>query len=590
MRPLDPRLLRYARAAAGYLAVCTALGVVVAVCVVAQARLLADALAGAVEGHLGARELRTLLLGLAVVVGVRALLAWAQEGAATYASARVKSTLRRQVLDRSLALGPAWSAGERGAALTTLVTTGLDGLDGYFAKYLPQLVLAVTVPGLVAAQVWAADPLSAAILLVTLPLVPVFMVLVGLTTRDRTRRRWRALTVLASQFSDVLAGLPTLKLFGRAGAQAAALRRVGEAHRRETLATLRLAFLSALVLELLATLAVALVAVGVGVRVVSGDLGLEVAFLVLILAPEAYLPLRQVGAHFHASADGLAAAEEALRVLETPPSTGGSTPPPGPYVGAVGLEAVAVRHPGRTRDAVTDVTLTVSTGEVVALAGASGSGKSSLVDVVLGFVRPTRGRVVLSGPRRSGSSAVELADVELTRVDLPDVDLAAWRRQVAWVPQRPHLLPGTVDANVRLGVPAATAPQVRDALARAGATGVSPSRLVGEDGAGLSAGEQRRVALARALLRTTAGEARFLLLDEPSAGLDHGTERAVVAAVVDARRRGCGVLLVAHRPALAAVADRVVSLRSPGDPPCRRDGHEASAAGHGHLALLGGVR
>lgn len=537
MKPLDPRLLRRARAARTFLVGSVLIGVATGGLVVVQAVLLARGIATVVQTGTvdGLAQTAWLLAG---VIVVRAALGWLQEVVAQRAAAAVKSTLRRQVLDHALQLGPAWLGGERSSALTTLLTKGLDDLDPYFARYLPQLVLAATVPAGVVAWMATGDLIAAGTVLVTLPLIPVFMALVGWATEARSRQRQRALEVLAHHFSDVVAGLPTLKVFGRAKAQAAAVRRVTDKHRVASMASLRLAFLSSLVLELLASISVALVAVGIGLRLVEGRLGLETALVVLILAPEAYLPLRQVGAQFHASADGVAASEEVFRVLETPvPVRGVRTDVPDLRRMRLRLRDLEVRYPERAAPALERFDLDLWPGEVVALTGPSGAGKSTVLAAVLGFVVPSRGSVLV------GDTPADTFDA------------AAWRRGFAWVPQRPGLRTGTIAGNVRLGRPEASDDEVRRALAAAGAPELSLTTPVGERGQLLSGGQRRRVALARALIT----EAPVLLLDEPTAGLDAEAEAAVVAGL---RSTGRTVLLVAHRPALIAAADRVVEVGS----------------------------
>ena len=542
MRPLDPRLLRVARATRSYLVTTVTCGVVAAGLVIAQATLLADIIARVFYGaDLGA--VQGALLGLAVVLAARAGLAGAQEALAHHASIRVKAQLREALLARAVALGPRWLAGERSGELATLSLRGVDALDGYFARYLPALVLAAIVPTVVLVQLAVADTIAFVTVALTLPLIPLFMVLVGLATQHRTRKQWRRLEILGHHFLDLVQGLPTAKVFGRAKSQAVAVRRVADEHRQATMGTLRLAFLSSFVLELLAMLSVALVAVGIGLRLVNGELGLETALLVLILAPEAYLPLRQVGAQFHASAEGLAAAERVFAVLETPVSSpGGREPVPDLRWSTIRVDDVTVAYDGRDRPALDALTIALRPGEVVAVVGPSGAGKSTLLAALLGFVAPDTGRI------RIGS------------VDLATVDIDAWRASVSWLPQRPSLLAGTIEDNVRLGRPEATADDVRQALRAANADFVSAlpedaRTPLGEGGAGLSVGQRRRIALARALLR----DAPVLLLDEPTAGLDADTEAETVHRLRD-RVRSRTAVVVTQRPAVLALADRVVDL------------------------------
>ncbi|MEU9333024.1 thiol reductant ABC exporter subunit CydD [Streptomyces sp. NPDC048290] len=578
MKPIDPRLLRYARATRLFLVAIVGLGVLGAGLVIAQAMLIAEVVVGAFQDGLTASALRTpLLLLVAVAVG-RALVSWLTELAAHRAGAAVKSELRGRLLERAAALGPGWLSGQRTGSLVALATRGIDALDDYFARYLPQLGLAVTVPVAVLARIVTEDWVSAAIIVGTLPLIPVFMVLIGWATQSRMDRQWRLLSRLSGHFLDVVAGLPTLKVFGRAKAQADSIKRITGEYRQATMRTLRIAFISSFALELLATIAVALVAVTIGMQLVHGENELYVGLVILILAPEAYLPLRQVGAQYHAAAEGLAAAEEIFAVLETPlPEPGTGAVPVGVEgdlafdgdavdgdvvdgatfdgdtsdkvaVGGVVFEGVTVRYPGRDTDAVSEASFTVAPGETVALVGPSGVGKSTLLNVLLGFVRPSAGQVRIGG------------------ADLTGLDLEQWRSRIAWVPQRPHLYAASIAENVRLARPDADDTAVRRALADAGALEFvdalpdGAATVLGEDGAGLSAGQRQRLALARAFL----ADRPVLLLDEPTAALDGETEAEVVRAV-GRLAAGRTVLLVVHRPALLAVADRVVRLAGPAE-------------------------
>ncbi|MET4640890.1 ATP-binding cassette subfamily C protein CydCD [Streptomyces atratus] len=550
MKPIDPRLLRYARATRLFLAAVVALGVVGAALVIAQAMLIAEVVVGGFEDGLTVPGLRTPLILLVAVALGRGLVSWLTELAAYRASAAVKSELRRRLLDRAAELGPDWLSGQRTGSLVALATRGVDALDDYFARYLPQLGLAVVVPVAVLARIVTEDWVSAAIIVVTLPLIPLFMILIGWATQSRMDRQWQLLSRLSGHFLDVVAGLPTLKVFGRAKAQAESIRTITSQYRRATLRTLRIAFLSSFALELLATLSVALVAVTIGMRLVHGELDLYTGLVVLILAPEAYLPIRQVGAQYHAAAEGLSAAEEIFAILETEPRAGGTADVP-PSL-RLELEGVTVRHEGRAEPSLDGASLVVDEGETVALVGPSGVGKSTLLNVVLGFTAPDEGRIRVGG------------------VDLATLAPERWRERIAWVPQRPQLFAGTITENVRLARPDADDSAVTAALRDAGAYDFvaelpdGAQTLLGEDGAGLSAGQRQRLALARAFL----ADRPLLLLDEPTASLDGETEAGIVEAV---RRLAAGrtVLLVVHRPALLSVADRVVVLE-PGAVPERQ--------------------
>jgi ATP-binding cassette subfamily C protein CydCD len=540
--PLDPRLLRYAHTTRRFVVLAVAVGGATALLVVAQAYLIATVVAGAFVDHRSVASLRTPIAVLLAVIAGRALLAWAAERAAYRASASAKSELRRAAAARVATLGPGGLERRDTGQLSVLMTTGVDALDGYFSRYLPQLFLAVIVPVTIIGVVAGADWVSAALIAVSLPLIPLFMALVGATTRDRTAARMRSLQKLAGHFLDVVAGLPTLKVFGRAKAQARSIAMVTDRYRSATMATLRLTFLSSLILELLATVSVALVAVAVGLRLLGGHMAFEDALFVLVLAPEAYLPLRALGANYHASADGMKAAEEIFGLLEEPDAgpAGGTTRPADTAIRIAGLD---VTYSGRRLPALRDAQLVVEPGETVALTGPSGCGKSTLLSVILGLRLPEAGTVTLGG------------------VDLAHVDLADWRRHIGWVPQRPHLFARSVADNVRLGRADASDAEVAAALEAAGLTEVvrrlscGADTPLGEGGAGLSAGERQRLSLARAFVR----DAPLLLLDEPTASLDNETEADVLSAI-RTLVSGRTALIVAHRPALAALADRVVEL------------------------------
>ena len=551
MRPADPRLLRHARAARGYLIFTVGLGLVVTALVLAQAGLLAHVLAAAARGT-GVAALWPALVLLLAVMAARALAAGGGETVALRAAAKVKAQLRARLTAHTLRLGPAWLGGQRAGEIATLATKGLDALDPYFARYLPQLVLAVAVPVAVLARVAAADWISAVVIAVTLPLIPVFAVLVGLHTKARTQRQWRLLATLGGHFLDVVEGLPTLKLFGRAKAQAQVIGEVSEAHRKATMGTLRVAFLSALVLELAAALATALVAVEVGLRLLAGHLGYQTALLVLLLTPEAYLPLRAVGAQFHASMEGATAAARACAILETPlagaatvrpPLRPGSPLPADLRACTIKLNEACVAYPGRSALALAGVSLEIGPCERITVTGASGAGKSTLLALLLRFAEPTAGTIEAGG------------------MPLAGLDLDAWRAQIAWVPQRPHLFAGTVAGNIALGRPGASREAIERAAAQAGAAEFIEAlprgyaTPLGDRAARLSAGQRQRIALARAFLR----DAPLLLLDEPAAHLDALTAAGILAAIeaLSAQRT---VVLVSHSQGWAGPAGRTITL------------------------------
>jgi thiol reductant ABC exporter CydD subunit len=551
VRALDQRLLRYAHATRTFLFVSVALGALSALLIVAQAWLIADVVARAFIGGEGFAQLQTPLIALLLIVLARATVAWGAELAAGRSSARAKSQLRAALLQRIPVLAIDSSREQRTGELAILATRGIDALDGYFSLYLPQLILAVIVPVVVVAAVLSGDWISAAIIALTIPLIPLFMALIGASTRERMDRQLRTLERLGGHFLDVVAGLPTLKVFGRAKAQAAAIREITERYRASAMATLRITFLSSLILELVATVAVALVAVAIGLRLLHGSLDLRTALFALVLAPEAFLPLRRLGANYHASAEGLAAAEQVFAVLEPAapmsavptPVVSARTDFPNQAVVDLEIDGLCVTYPDRSEPALDGVSLTVQAGEVLALTGPSGCGKSTLLSVLLGLRAPDRGSVRVGG------------------IQLAELDLDAWRARLAWVPQRPHLFSASIAENVRLGRRDACNEEVWAAICDAGLQETvlrlpqGLDTILGEHGAGLSAGERQRVALARAFLR----DAPLLLLDEPTANLDGDTEQEIVQSI---RRLSHGrtVVLVAHRPALKAMADRVLEL------------------------------
>jgi ATP-binding cassette, subfamily C, bacterial CydD len=578
LRPSGRRLLGRVAIARWTLALNVAAGLAGTLLLLGQMTLLAKVIADAAQGRL--RQVpAALAVTLAVIIMARAGLAYVVEVSGRRTATKVMSALRAELVGRRLSSGAGDLERTDSAELATSAVRGVDGLETYFAQYLPQVVLAVTVP--VAVLLWTAvvDLKSALIMVVTLPVVPVFMALIGKSASARSRANWQALVGLSAYFLDVVRGLPTLRAFNRGGAQTDHIRDATDRYRRTTMATLRLSFLSGVVLDLAATLSTALVAVTLGVRLVGGTLGLRPALTVLLLVPELYAPVRRVGTLFHASADGLAATERILDTLDRDrdqPTVGqvagegaareGRNVLPNPATAPISIRSVTVRYPGRPGCALERVDLDLHPGELVAVVGASGAGKTTLGRVLLGLTRPDEGVVLVGGQ--------PLTDIELDR----------WRGKVAWAPQHPTLVPGTVAENIALGRPDAGAAAIAHAARRAAADRFIDhlpdgyDTVIGAGGHGLSAGQRQRLGLARALLR----DARLLVLDEPTVHLDKAAAGRVAATIAELRG-STTVLLITHDRELAARADREVWLEG---------GRTVDAAGHPAAAsrqLPGGI-
>ncbi|MFI8593362.1 thiol reductant ABC exporter subunit CydD [Microbacterium sp. NPDC078428] len=546
--PVDPRLLRYARAARGFFALLAVISLAQTAVIIAFAALLTRAITGVIDG-IPWSDLAETLLALTAVVLVRALLIWLREQAAARAAARAQAQLREGLVAAVGRLGPAWLERRSSAALAVTAGRGLEALDAYFGRYLPQLVQTVIATPVILAVMWWADWISGLTVLLTLPLIPIFMILIGLATRAVQKRQWDTLRQLASRFADTVHGLSTLKVFGRQHRAAASIDRVTERYRGETMKVLRVSFLSGFALEFLASIAVAIVAVSIGFRLLDGVLVLGVGLFVLLLAPEAYLPLRQVGVQFHAAAEGVAATDDVFAVLDEAAAARGAVDARGaaPTADRVGvevagpeatlvLEGVRVRRGDRI---LPPVDLSASTGEVVVIDGASGAGKTSVLAALRGAAA-FEGRAMWAGHDVRGLAAAD------------------W---LAWAGQRPGLIAGTVEANVALGDTRPDRALVTRALCLAAADGIPADLALGTQGSGLSGGQAQRVAVARALYRHLSGRARVVALDEPSAALDADTEARLWRHLRTVADAGAIVLLVSHRTSARGIADRVVSLR-----------------------------
>nr|WP_240948716.1 thiol reductant ABC exporter subunit CydD [Microbacterium sp. CFH 90308] len=544
-------MLRYARASRGFFVTIGAIAVAQTAVVVAFAWLLTRPITGAIDG-MPEPELASTLAALAVVVALRAGLVWAREAVAIRAAARVQSQLRGALVEAVGMLGPEWLSSRNSAQLAVTAGRGLDALEAYFGRYLPQLVQTVVATPLILAVMWWQDWISGLTVLLTLPLIPVFMVLIGLATRAVQQRQWQTLQRLAARFADTVQGLATLKVFGRQHRAAASIERVTDEYRRETMRVLRVSFLSGFALEFLASISVAIVAVSIGFRLIDGALTLAVGLFVLLLAPEAYLPLRQVGVQFHAAAEGVAATEDIFAVLDaarpTTPAAGRTLSGRSRSAGSAEGSAPAQRGDGELelRDVrvqrgdrqLPAVSFTAHPGTVTLLEGPSGAGKSSVFAAL-------RRAAAFEGTALVGDTDVR----ELAPSD--------W---LAWAGQQPGLLTGSIAGNVTLGDTAPDAALVRRALDLACGEGLDPDFELGVQGAGLSGGQAQRVAVARAFYRYLRGRARVIALDEPSSALDPDTEARLWRGIRQLADAGATVLLISHRASARVIADAVVRL------------------------------
>jgi ATP-binding cassette subfamily C protein CydD len=547
VRPVDPRLVRYASASRAFFAAIAVIGALQTAVVVAFAWLLTRVITRAIDGMPWA-ELTTLLTALAAVITARALLLWAREALSARAAARVQAQLRAQLVDAVGILGPGWLAGRNSAQLAVTAGRGLEALDAYFGRYLPQLVLTVIATPVLVAVMWWQDWISGLTVLLTLPLIPLFMVLIGLATRTVQQKQWRTLGRLAARFADTVQGMSTLKVFGRQHRAVRSIEKVTDTYRVETMRVLRVSFLSGFALELLASISVAIVAVSIGFRLVDGSLALAVGLFVLLLAPEAYLPLRQVGVQFHAAAEGVAATDDVFAVLDearelaahaqrAPRTADAATVGAGP--GRLVLTGLRVR---RGDLLLPSVDLVAEPGTVTLIEGPSGAGKSSVFAAL-------RGAVAFDG------------HAELDGTPVSALSPATW---LAWAGQHPGLISGTIADNVALGddetAAASRGPLVARALELAQAGALDPDQELGVQGAGLSGGQAQRVAVARAVFRHLRARAAVIALDEPSSALDAATEAALWRGIRDLADGGATVLLISHRRSAREIADRVVTL------------------------------
>lgn len=524
------------------LALTIVMGLIMGGLVVLQAWLLSQVIARVFLEEAVLTEVEPELTALLVVIALRAAAAFTREVSAGSLSISVKGALRGKLFEHLLSLGPAVLEGERSGELSTTLIQGIERLDAYFRQYLPQLALSALVPLLILVVVFPMDWVTGLVFVLTAPLIPLFMVLIAREAEKETERQWRLLSRLSAHFLDVLQGLTTLKRFGRSRHQANTIRSASESYAQATLRVLRIAFLSALVLELLATISTAIVAVQIGLRLMYARMAFADALFILVLAPEFYFPLRQLGASFHAGMDGMAAAARIFELLSKAP------PAPGrkskfSLANGVRFEAVSFAYQDGARPSLNSVDFIIPAGRITALVGASGAGKTTVARLLLGFLQPDSGKILLGD------------------LSLGQIDVRAWRQAAAWVPQFPYLFNASIEENIRLTVPGSSQADVIKAARLANADAFIRSfpegyqTLVGERGARLSGGQAQRIALARAFLK----DSPFVVLDEPGANLDPESA-SLLRDALDRILAGRTALIIAHRLSTIQQADHVVLL------------------------------
>ena len=527
-----------------WLRLAVAIGLASGGLLILQAWLLARTVDAVVFEEAVLHQVMPWLWGLLALFLVRAGLAWASEQAAFQAAVQVKLALRELLYRHVQKLGPAWLSGERSGDIVNTLSDGVEALEAYYARYLPAMSLMALVPLAILVFVFSHDWLAGVVMMVTAPLIPLFMILIGKGAEQRNQRQWRQLAWMSAHFLDVIQGLTTLRLFNASRREAQVIARISDDYRQGTMSVLRIAFLSSFVLEFFSTVSIAMVAVLIGFRLYWGEMDFMHGLFVLLLAPEFYLPLRNMGAQYHARMEAIGAAERIVEILDTPvaAASGKVTSVAELRQTDIRFESVSFRYPDG-RQAVQDIDLVIRSGETLALVGASGAGKTTLINLLMGFLQPQGGRIRVGG------------------VPLQDIAPEAWRRQLAWLPQKPQLFPGSVTDNIRLGMPRAGREAVHQAAALAQAVDFIEAlpqgwdTRVGEAGQGLSGGQVQRLALARAFLK----DAPLVILDEPTANLDVDSEARVHAAM-RALAAGRTLILIAHRLRTVREADRIVVL------------------------------
>lgn len=544
----DRDLLQAARHEWRLLALSILLGAAGGIAVILQARQLSSILAAVFIGGQSRDAAAWMFSPLLVILAGRALVSWGADAAAGHLAVTVKENLRSLLVNHLFRLGPAYTRSENSGELTNTAIQGVETLDAYFSQYLPQVVLAGLVPLTILVAIFPVDWLSGLILVLTAPLIPIFMVLIGKAAEAATRSQWGALSRLSAYFLDTMQGLRELKLLGQSQRQVERVAQASEHYRLTTMSVLRVTFLSALVLEIVGTISTAVIAVQIGLRLLHGGLIFEQAFFILLLAPEFYQPLRLLGQRFHAGANGIQAARRIFTILNTPglpepPDFAQTLAEKAAAPSLIRFEHVSYTYPGQARPAVAGINLQLQRGQITALVGSTGAGKSTIANLLMRFTLPTEGQILVDGVR------------------LNSVSSTSWHRQVAWVPQHPVIFQKSIAENIALGNPNAQFSEIQAAARLALLHECILSLPDGYDtelregGARLSGGELQRLALARAFLL----DAPLLVLDEPTAHLDL-TQEALLEATVQRLCTGRMVLVIAHRLPTVFRSDQILVL------------------------------
>lgn len=581
MKPFDPRLLKYAHETRTYIIFLVALGIAVTALIAAQTLLIAGAATPVFYRKADFFDVQPLIWALLGVFALRAILTYIQNAVGHRSAVKVIAKLRASVLRHGGDLGERWLADGNAAKIVTQTTRGLDDLEAYFVSFLPELFLCVTATPLLLIVMYVLDWVSALAITLCIPLIPIFMVLIGKMTAHFSSERLKAMELLGTQLLDLLSGLTTLKALGREQGPKDRVQMLGRRFAQKTMQTLYIAFLSGAALEFIATLSTAIVAVEIGFRMVAGNVLLFEGLVIIMLTPEVFKPLREVGTQFHASSNGIAAAQEAFRVLEIPlPEHSGTLDVPDVRDAIIKFDDVSIYAPGRATVAPAHLSATIQPGTIAVLRGASGAGKSTTVNALLGLITPDEGHILVDG------------------YDVSELSQEQWWSHITWVPQRPAIVPGTVADNMGIEVVAAEdsaqppdPTQISPALARAcGITGFDAviaslpdgwATRVGQGGVGLSVGQRQRLALTRALISS----AELVILDEPSAHLDAMSEEYVARALTALKADHRTVVVIAHRAAIAAQADVVITVTS-GTRDISEQVEEARRQREEHLAEL----